>query len=237
MLYFACDRQFSRQWAAIVGSVFAFILLCAAPSTPAQNAATAAEVAQGVETRYQKLRTMQVTFLEKYSQGKNVRIESGTAYFSRPGRMRWEYEAPEEKLFLVDGSHAWFYVPADRTATRAKVKESDDWHTPLALLAGKLRRGLFARMCERLETLPARTGHALRCVAKKEKAAFREMRLETDAAFRLTRILIREPGDVETEFRFADWRENVPLMEVLFHFSPPKGVAIVDEQSIAGPGR
>lgn len=212
-------------------------LLLGAPCVEAQPALTAREIASRVETRYQKLRTMQVTFLERYRQGKNVRVESGTAYFSRPGRMRWEYEAPEEKLFLVDGVNAWFYVPADRTATRAKVKESDDWHTPLALLAGKLRRGVLSRLCGSLETQPARAGYALRCVPKDKRASFREMLLETDDGFRLTRILIREPGDVETEFRFADWQENVALAEVLFHFSAPKGVAIVDEQSIAGPNR
>jgi outer membrane lipoprotein carrier protein len=203
----------------------------------AQTVLPAKEIANRVERHYQKLRTMQVTFLERYRQGKNVRIESGTAYFSRPGRMRWEYEAPEEKLFLVDGTNAWFYVPADRTATRAKIKESDDWHTPLALLAGKLRPGALGRMCGRLEKADAQTGYALRCVPKDKQAPFREMRLEMDEGFRLTRILIREPGDVETEFRFADWRENTALAEVLFHFSAPKGVAIVDEQSIAGTSR
>lgn len=211
--------------------------LLAAQLLPAQSGLTAKELANRVETRYQKMRTMQVTFLERYRQGGNVRIESGTAYFSRPGRMRWEYEAPEEKLFLVDGTNVWFYVPADRTATRAKLKESDDWHTPLALLAGKLRPGLLARMCDSLQTIPASRGYALRCLPKDKQAPFREMRLEMNEGFQLTRILIREAGDVETEFRFADWRENIALQEVLFHFSVPKGVAIVDEQSIAGPGR
>jgi len=194
-------------------------------------------VARSIEERYGRSKTLQVTFLERYRQGRNVRIESGTAYFSRPGRMRWEYEAPEEKLFLVDGTNAWFYVPADRTATRAKLKESDDWHVPLALLAGKVPRGMFSRMCARLEALPASAGYALKCIPKKDKAPFSELRVEADLAFYLTRLVVREPGDVETEFRFADWREEVPLAEVLFHFSAPRGVAIVDEQSLTGTNR
>lgn len=224
-------------WLWLLGLAALAPVLLFSSRAEAQPALSAKEIAHRVETRYQKLRTMQVTFLERYRQGKNVRVESGTAYFSRPGRMRWEYEAPEEKLFLVDGVNAWFYVPADRTATRAKVKESDDWHTPLALLAGKLRPGVLSRLCGALERQPARGGYALRCVPKDKRASFREMLLETDEGFRLTRILIHEPGDVETEFRFADWQENVALAEVLFHFSAPKGVAIVDEQSIAGPNR
>lgn len=207
-----------------------------AQSAP-EVASDAGALAKSVERRYQSARTLQVTFLERYRQGKNVRIESGTAYFSRPGRMRWEYEAPEEKLFLVDGANAWFYVPADRTATRAKLRESDDWHVPLALLAGKVPRGMFSRMCARLETLPASAGYALRCIPKKDQSPFTELRVEADQSFYLTRLVVREPGDVEIEFRFADWRENVPLAEVLFHFSAPRGVAIVDEQSLTGTNR
>jgi len=231
------QQRLQESWAWLAAAALAaMVLLWPAPAR-AQGDLSAKEIANRMEVRYQKLRTMQVTFLERYRQGKNVRVESGTAYFSRPGRMRWEYQAPEEKLFLVDGKNAWFYVPADRTATRAKVKESDDWHTPLALLAGKLRPGVLTRMCGTLEKQATKVGHALRCVPKDKQAPFREILFDMDEAFRLARILIREPGDVETEFRFADWRENVALAEVLFHFSAPKGVAIVDEQSLTGTSR
>jgi outer membrane lipoprotein carrier protein len=194
-------------------------------------------VVRAVERRYEKARTLKATFLERYSEGRRaVRVESGTVYFSRPGRMRWEYEAPESKFFLSDGKTVWFYVPDDRTVTRAKLKESSDWRTPLVLLTGKAR---FSRFCGRLEwadvRLQARDNLALRCLPKSDDAPFHEVIFEVDAAYRLVRILIREPGKVETEFLFANWRENVALPEVMFHFQAPPGVAIVDEASLAGP--
>src|ERR1700684_2187378 len=70
---------------------------------------------------------------------RTVRVESGVAYFRRPGKMRWEYAAPESNLFLIDGKMAWFYVPADHTVTRVPAKQSTDWRTPLALLAGETK--------------------------------------------------------------------------------------------------
>jgi outer membrane lipoprotein carrier protein len=200
---------------------------------------------RAMEGRYRAARTLQATFLERYRQGhKDIRVESGTVYFSRPGRMRWEYEAPEEKLFLVDGKNVWFYVPADRTATRARIKESDDWHTPFALLAGK-DPGSFTRLCARLEVLRADgAGYALRCLPREERrrkeasdlpgpadSPFVEVQLECDADYRLVRVVVREAGAIETEFRFAGWRENPPLAEVLFHFQPPRGVAIIESQA------
>ena len=224
---------------------FAGPLLCAwffifAASTYAQQP-TPQERARSVEARYAAARTLQARFLERYSRGPgDVTLESGTVYFSRPGRMRWEYESPETKLFLADGKHVWFYVPADRTATRAKTKESADWHTPLALLAGKTRKGMFARMCGRIEAVePAKAGagpyaaFAFRCVAKAKDSPFSELLLEGDELHRITRLLIREPGGIETEFRFAEWRQNPLLQEALFHFSAPPGVAIVEEAALA----
>lgn len=218
---------------------FFLVAVLAFPGTGAQvTEKNAQEVVRALEANYSEAKTLQATFLERYRQGQNMRVESGTAYFSRPGRMRWEYEEPEEKLFLVDGTNAWFYVPADRTATRAKVKESTSWHTPLALLAGKTRRGTLNRLCGSIDLAPGTgPGYKLVCHPKPGDAPFSEILLEADGQFRLSRIVIREPGDVETEFRFGGWRENVPLAEVLFHFSAPKGVAIVEEDSIAGQAR
>src|SRR5256714_5177676 len=101
-----------------------------------------------LEATYRAARTMQVIFLEQYSEnGRVVRIEAGVAYFRRPGKMRWDYESPEKNLFLVDGKTAWFYVPGDHTVTRVPAKQSTDWRTPLALLAGEME---LSRVCARV---------------------------------------------------------------------------------------
>ncbi len=198
---------------------------------------------QMVEKRYHSANKLKATFLERYSEGRgDLHVESGTVYFSQPGRMRWEYESPERKLFLVDGKTAWFYVPADRTASRAPLRESSDWRTPLALLAGKAKLSSYCGHIE-LATGAPPDGHVvLRCLPRGNLAArgdeepyFREVLLEVDAATGdLARVLIRRAGEVEIEYRFADWQKNLPLPEALFHFSPPAGVAIVDESSIGG---
>src|ERR1700758_627232 len=114
-----------------------------------------------LEARYRPAKTLQATFLERYSEnGEVIRVESGKAYFRKPGKMRWEYEKPERDLFLVDGKTAWFYVPGDHTVTRIPAKQSADWRTPLALLAGEMK---VSRVCARVELttaeLPASPGN------------------------------------------------------------------------------
>src|SRR5438270_769975 len=150
-----------------------FILFAALFFLPTGNKG-AAELTSRMEARYRGAKTMQAAFLERYTEnGREVRTESGTAYFRRPGKMRWEYEVPEKNLFLVDGKTAWFYVPGDHTATRVPAKESRDLRTPLALLAGEMK---VSRVCARVESAgaekPVREGDVvLSCKLREPKPA------------------------------------------------------------------
>lgn len=206
-----------------------------------------------LEARYKTAQTLSATFLQRYSEDRRTaEVESGHVFFNRPGRMRWEYEAPERKLFISDGKLVWFYVPSERTVTRTKVMESADWRSPLALLTRKVN---LARLCARIELLPNNVrhpaGHAvLRCYPRGEiepsrpnsldarespDAGFLEVLLEVnETSGELERFLVRQPGGVELEYRFANWLFNPPLQESLFHFAPAAGVAIVEAPSDRG---
>ena len=204
-------------------------------------------LAARLESRYRSATTLQATFLERYSEnGTVLRTEAGTAYFRRPGKMRWEYDRPEKDLFLVDGKTAWFYVPSDHTVTRAPAKQSEDLRTPLALLAGRMK---ISRICSHVELAetekPLREGDAvLRCDVRGQgknagTSASPDAAFGNDAAdavfFEVTRdngelarIIVRQAGGVAVEFRFENWRFDPPIPESMFHFEPPPGVAIVN---------
>jgi outer membrane lipoprotein carrier protein len=206
------------------------------------------------EARYRPARTLAATFLERYTEnGRVVRTEAGTAYFRRPGKMRWEYESPEKDLFLVDGKSAWFYVPGDHTVTRVPAKQSSDWRTPLALLAGEMK---VSRVCARVQLAateqPEDKDHAmLQCLVRGAEpgssspdsgveapqrsgpgdAVFFEIVRDTGE---LARLLVRQSGGVQVEFRFENWRRDPPIPDSLFRFDVPLGVAIVNGELPAG---
>jgi outer membrane lipoprotein carrier protein len=238
-------------FAAIFSNAFGFWAVSeASPSIPGSET-SAKSLATLVQDHYRHPRTLRAVFLERYSEGqKQARVESGTAYFKRPGQMRWEYDSPEKKLFLVDGKTVWFYVPYDHTVTKSPAKESSDWRTPLALLMGKVD---LARLCSRLDLIdqtgvPA-THAVLRCFPKGEKTTqqaahaetsrldaspgeqvdFTEVLLELDrSSGELTRIEIRQPGGIELEYRFGEWQTDLTLPDEMFRFQVPVGVAVVD---------
>src|SRR6201997_1453852 len=133
--------------------MFSFVVAAVAMAALVVPVTDAKGAVRALESRYAHAHTLKASFFERYSEGKGaVQSETGTVYFSRPGRMRWDYESPEQKLFLVDGSNVWFYVPADRTVSRAKMKESSDWRTPMALLVGKAD---LSRLCRRIDIIDA----------------------------------------------------------------------------------
>src|SRR5260370_8287073 len=100
--------------------------------SPLAGSREAGALSSRLEARYRGAKTLQATFLERYSEnGAVLRTEAGTAYFRRPGKMRWEYDHPEKDLFLVEGKTAWFYVPADHTLTRMPANTTHNLPTPL----------------------------------------------------------------------------------------------------------
>jgi len=203
---------------------------------------------------YRGARTLRVTFLERYSEnGHIVRAEAGIAYFRRPGKMRWEYESPEKNLFLVDGKLAWFYVPADHTVTRVPAKQSTDWRTPLALLAGEVK---LSRICARVDLAnaekPEKDGDVvLSCLLRGStvKAGQTAGNHATDSSgdmlfleiaqhtSQLVRAVVRGSGGVDIEFKFKDWQFDPPLPDSFFRFDVPPGVAIVNGELPAGDPR
>ena len=233
---------------------FLWIHLLALPSF-----SDAAIYVKRFEAKYRAEKTLQATFLERYTEnGQTVRTEAGTAYFRRPGKMRWEYESPEQDLFLVDSKTAWFYVPNDHTVTRVPAKQSADWRTPLALLAGEMK---VSRVCARVELAESEKATAvgnvvLRCQVRSAEAGGASSRddrqnadspassqgRQGDTVFfeivretgELARLLVRQSGGVQVEFRFENWRMNPPLADSFFRFEVPAGVAIVNGELPAG---
>src|SRR6516164_3380495 len=96
-------------------------------------------IAEKVDQRYNRMQTLQAQFSETYSGAGMTRHESGTLELKKPGRMRWDYTEPRPKTFLTDGKTAWFYVPGEKQARRAAVKDLGDLKSPLRYLLGKTK--------------------------------------------------------------------------------------------------
>ena len=187
-------------------------------------------IAHAVDERYNHLHTLQAEFTEIYRGAGTERTESGTLWLKKPGKMRWEYRSPREKLFLSDGKDAWFYVPGERQVRRTAVKKLEDLRSPLAFLLGKTRlekelQGLSLAP----DVAPLAAGDVvLRGVPKNLAERVSQVLLEITPEHWISRILIEEVDGSVTEYRFTNQKENVAVPDQRFRFAVPDGVEVID---------
>ena len=187
-------------------------------------------IAQAVDERYNHLRSLQAEFTEIYRGAGMERTESGTLWLKKPGKMRWQYRSPRDKLFLTDGRNAWFYVPGERQVRRTAVKKLDDLRSPLAFLLGKTK---LEKELQGLSLAPDVTPLAagdvvLRGVPKSLADRVSQVLLEITPDHWIGRILIEEVDGSVTEYRFSSYRENVDVPDQRFQFVVPDGVEVIE---------
>jgi outer membrane lipoprotein carrier protein len=207
-------------------------LLCAAETGPTPDVKA---VAAAVDAHYNHLHSLEAQFTELYRGSGMERTESGTLWLKKPGKMRWEYRSPKEKLFVSDGKDAWFYVPDDRQARKMAARKLEDLRSPLAFLLGKTK---LEKELDGLSLAPDITPLAsgdvvLRGVPQVLADQISEIVLEVTPDHQIARIVIQEVDGSSTEYRFTDQKENVAVANGRFEFEPPPGTETVDD--VMGP--
>ena len=189
-------------------------------------------IARAVDDHYNQLKTLQTEFTESYRGAGVERTESGSLWLKKPGKMRWEYRSPREKLFLSDGKDAWLYLPDDRQVRRTSVKKLDDLRSPLGFLLGKTR---LEKELDGLslapDVAPLAVGNTvLRGVPKAMAERILEVMLEITPDHRISRIQFEEADESITEYRFDQQQENPAIPDQRFKFTAPPGVEVIEGQ-------
>jgi outer membrane lipoprotein carrier protein len=210
--------------------IFLMALRCFAADDPVKKIATS------VDARYNSLQSFRADFTETYNGNGISRRESGTLALKRPGKMRWDYREPSQKLFVSDGKTAYFYVPGEHQARRTAVKNLDDFRSPLRYLLGKTRLAKeFDHLAIADAPLPKTPGNTILSGVPRDMAErVTRVLLEVTPHSQIQRIVIEEMDGAVTEFLFSNIQENIALDEAQFHFIPPKGVETIEATDFGG---
>jgi outer membrane lipoprotein carrier protein len=101
-----------------------------AAATPTTDAAppparpAAAVVVGQLQKEYERTGAIKAKFAQTLAGPTGKRQASGTVLLKKPGKMRWDYEKPEKKLFVADGAMLWMYEPEDEQAFRQPLNSS-----------------------------------------------------------------------------------------------------------------
>jgi len=178
-----------------------------------------------VDDHYNHLSSLRARYTERYTGMGIDRTESGTLLLKKPGRMRWSYDQPAGKVFLLDGKFGWFYTPGDAQAQRISAKQLDDLRSPLRFLLGhtQLKKELGG-----VTVTNDSNGIHIGGTPLGMEQRVKRLTLDVTPAGAIQHMKIEEIDGAVTEFLFTQVEENVATRESDFVFRAPAGVDVVD---------
>jgi outer membrane lipoprotein carrier protein len=161
------------------------------------------------------------------ARGTVVETSSGTVQLQRPGRFRWDYRDPFERVIVADGERIWLYE-ADLEQVTIRRLDEGIGDTPAALITGR------SDVLARFDFQRSWRADGLLWVALAPKARdtdFAAVRLGFDGD-RLVRLELDDRLGQQTRLRFRDVRLNPPVAPDAFRFAAPPGVDVIDESEL-----
>ena len=201
------------------------------PALAAQSA-TPDSLARDLQRKYDKVTDFSADFVHSYRGGvlKQQATERGTLLVKKPGKMRWEYTAPEKKLFVSDGHKIYSYIPQDKQVVVGTMPRDEHAPTPALFLTGKgdLTRD-FTAAFDTVADAPAGS-LALKLTPKRREPEYESLTLVVDPNTLMLRMLITvDAQGGRSAFTFTNLKENVGIADKQFVFRMPRNVDVVTD--------
>ena len=192
--------------------------------------ASAQDVVRKVQDRYDQTQNFAADFTQemRIEAGGQVIKSSGKVWFQRPGRMHWEYVAPEKQTIIADGTTLWIVQPADNQVLKAPLQNAFESRTPVSFLLGvaRIEKDFRATLLSpgdegrlRLQLDPA----------KAEDGAVGSLILDVAPdTYDVEAATIRDPLGNTTRVALVDVKRNGGVDESLFRFERPSGMDVIE---------
>ena len=199
-----------------------------AAAQPTQSP-SADEVAGRLQKKYETIRDFSADFVHRYEGGKlrRTREERGTLLVKKPGKMRWEYKSPDEKLFVSNGVRLYQFFPEDNRVVVSSAPEEDQ--AAVLFLAG---RGDLTRDFDVTFGKGPADAWTLRLEPKKPQSDYDWLEIAAHRdTLRIQSLTVAERAGSRSIFTFSNFKENPGLADKSFEFSIPRGAEVKN----AGP--
>ena len=207
-----------------------------APSSPGPAAPARLElraVVDRVQKRYDGAGDFRAHFSQTLTNPtfKRKTSSAGEVLLKKPGKMRWNYQTPEEKMYLADGAQLWLYEPEDKQAFKQKL-ESSQLPAALAFLTGK---GKLSEEFEITFASPPQPGlgkprdYILSLRPRQAQSQVKEITFVVDPDSFLVResVLLDGQGNLN-DMLFSDIKIGSGVPDSTFRWSPPAGTRVID---------
>ncbi|WP_053237650.1 LolA family protein [Sandaracinus amylolyticus] len=205
--------------------VGALLLLGAPGIALAQARPTAAELVARVDAFHGRTRTIRARFSQFFWSRAYGRTSTsrGRIAIERPGRVRFDYDPPNGKIFVAEGARWLMYEPFDGGPGQFSRGTSSALIAALGILSGAISLDAYrASVADRSAGAPADTD-ALELVPVQRDPHHRCVRLHVDARGAVRRVgLLDHEGNWNT-FALDELAFDAPIDPSTFSFTPPAG--------------
>ncbi len=192
--------------------------------------ALASEGAERLTRMLEPLKAYQADFEQQILDGSGQRLQeaSGRMWLSRPGRFRWEVDAPYQQLVVSDGEQVIVYDPDLEQAT---VRELDHrvTHTPALLLSGSADE-----LTESYNVSRSQRGNAetFTLMPRDPDTLFEELEM-TFYGEQLGLLQMTDSTGQRTAIEFDEVEQNSNISDSRFQFEIPEGTDVIRESGQA----
>jgi outer membrane lipoprotein-sorting protein len=168
------------------------------------------------------------TFAQTYTPSgfAGAKRESGAVWIQAPQRLRFEYVAPDSKVFTYDAGEGRFYSPEDGQLTVKKLSPEERARLPIVFLTDPdVLSAAYAITIE-----PADGGsQRLRFEPRAKRPELAWLRLAIAADGSVTALSYEDEGGNKTEFRFESWSTEKARPDADFRVTGPKGTRVIEQ--------
>ncbi|QOR38285.1 outer membrane lipoprotein chaperone LolA [Billgrantia diversa] len=198
--------------------------LAALALTAMPAVALANEGAERLASMLEPLETVEASFEQLILDGSGERLQqaNGRMWLSRPGKFRWEVDAPYQQEVVSDGSEVYLYDP-DLEQVTVQALDERVTHTPALLLSGSA-----GELTQSYEVSRQQQGgsETFRLVPKSPDTLFEELQM-TFSGERLAALQMIDSTGQETVIEFSDVRTNHAIDDRRFAFEIPEGTDVI----------
>jgi outer membrane lipoprotein carrier protein len=177
---------------------------------------------------YEKTADFKADFEQKYTykRMKRTQASSGTVIFKKPALMRWEYESPSKKTFVLAGEKVYIYDPDARLLTRASIG-SNQLSASVTFLWGQGK--LADEFSIAKKDCADCKGTVLEMTPLKPDPRFKRILLEVDPkSAQVIKSTVIDPDGSENAITFKNLKTNTGINEDAFKLTPPEGTQVQD---------
>ncbi len=210
----------------------ALVVLSATVAAQSTSAPTADATARDLQQKYDRVTDFSADFVHAYRGGvlKQQATERGNLLVKKPGKMRWEYTAPEKKLFVSDGRKIYSYIPQDKQVVVGTMPRDEQASSPALFLTGKgnLTRDFNVAFDKVADAPPGSL--ALKLTPKRPEPEYESLTLVVEPKTLSLQMLITvDAQGGRSVFTFTNLKENIGLTDSQFVFKMPPNVDVVTD--------